>query len=166
MNPAAHPLPGYAVTEAELETVGFSPFTLRIDELPVLLAQGDGCNWSTLGDVPDAPGLYAFTVEADKIAVVYIGMTTHLWMVAKGRLPRSAGARGGQRYGRPKHAGATRQRVNLLATEQMRLGRTVRHWLRPFDVANQPNLLLRQDLLAEEERLIAMWQLRELGWNR
>lgn len=78
-------------------------------------------------------------------------------MVTKGRLPRPAGARDGQRYGRPKYAGITRQRVNILVAAQLAAGRRVRHWLRPL-----PEPLLRE----EEERLIQRWQLREVGWNR
>ena len=46
-----------------------------------------------------------------------------LWMVTMGRLPGSGGARGGQRYGRPRHAGETRQRVSILIAEQLRSGR-------------------------------------------
>ena len=95
--------------------------------------------------VPDAPGLYAFTVEDEhQVRVAYVGLTGHLWMVTKGRLPGSGGARGGQRYGRPRHAGGTRQRVNILIAEQLRTGRVVRHWVRPL-----PAAVLR----AEEERL-------------
>lgn len=111
-----------------------------------------------MGEVPDAPGLYAFTVEDDhELRVAYVGLTEHLWMVTKGHLPGGAGARGGQRYGRPKHAGVTRKRVNILIAEQLRAGRLVRHW-----VLSLPGVALR----AEEERLIIDWDLRRVGWNR
>lgn len=88
--------------------------------------------------------------------MTYVGRTEHLWMVTKGQLPGSGG-RGGQRYGRPQHAGATRQRVNILIAEQLREGRSVRHWVRPGPV---------NELRAEEERLITEWDLRRVGWNR
>jgi hypothetical protein len=91
------------------------------------------------------------------IRVTYVGLTEHLWMVTKGRLPGSGGARGGQRYGRPRHAGVTRQRVNILIAGQLRSGRVVRHWVRTLPVAA---------LRAEEERLINSWNLRRVGWNR
>jgi hypothetical protein len=51
---------------------------------------------------PAGPGLYAFTVEDDReLRVAYVGLTSHLWMVTKGRLPGGQEARGGHRYGRP-----------------------------------------------------------------
>jgi hypothetical protein len=77
-------------------------------------------------------------------------------MVTKARLP-GGGARGGQRYGRPRHAGATRQRVNILIAEQLWAERLVRHWVRQ---------LPRAALRAEEERFITSWELRRIGWNR
>lgn len=64
----------------------------------------------------------------------YVGMTSHLWMVTKGRLPRGEGARPGQRYGRPKYAGLTRQRINAAIGEELRMGRRVRHWVRPVAI--------------------------------
>jgi hypothetical protein len=103
-------------------------------------------------------GRTSFTVVGgDAQHVAYVGLTTHLWMVTKGRLPRSGGARGGQRYGRPKYAGRIWQRVNVLIAGQIALGRRVLHWLRP---------LVEERLCAEEEALITRWRLRELGWNR
>jgi hypothetical protein len=133
----------------------------------IQLPDGLGCNWTTVGTVPDAPGLYAFTVEHDaQVSVTYVGMTEHLWMVTKGRLPRSGGARGGQRYGRPKHAGATRKRINCLVAEQIQLGRTVRHWLQPHPEVAGSEVDVRSTLLAEEEGLIVRWDLRTVGWNR
>ncbi len=52
--------------------------------LDVDLPAGQGAEWTTIGEVPDAPGLYAFTVEDDhQIRVAYVGLTGHLWMVTK-----------------------------------------------------------------------------------
>jgi hypothetical protein len=151
-------LPGFAVSAPELSAAGFVPLELLIERLDVALPAGTGCEWATAGSVPDGPGLYAFTVEDDReLRVVYVGLTSHLWMVTKGRLPGGQGARGGQRYGRPRHAGATRQRVNVLIAEQVRAGHRVRHWVRPTPAAA---------LHAEEERLISSWKLRQNGWNR
>jgi hypothetical protein len=95
--------------------------------------------------------------DGEHQAVTYVGMTTHLWMVTKGRLPRSGGGRGGQRYGRPRHAGATRVRINLLIAAEISKGHRIRHWLQPFE---------ERSLADEEERLIRLRQLRHLGWNR
>jgi hypothetical protein len=151
-------LPGHPVTVEELSAAGFRPLALKVSSLEVDLPTGSGCEWTTVGEVPDAAGLYAFTVEdGDDLRVVYVGLTSHLWMVTKGHLPGCAGARGGQRYGRPRHAGVTRQRVNVLIAEQLRAGRLVRHWVCPV-----PKAILRN----EEERLIAGWNLRRVGWNR
>jgi len=149
--------PGHPILATELSLAGFEPLELRVTSLNVHLSSGRGCEWTTIGEVPDAPGLYAFTVEDDQqMRVAYVGLTEHLWMVTKGRLP-GGGARGGQRYGRPRHAGATRQRVNILIAEQLRAGRLVRHWVRKLPLA-----MLR----AEEERFITGWDLRRVGWNR
>jgi hypothetical protein len=149
--------PGHPVTLAGLRQAGFRDLELRVTSLDVSLPAGRGCEWTTIGEVPDAPGLYAFTVEDDhQLRVAYVGLTGHLWMVTKGRLPGSGGARGGQRYGRPRHAGVTRQRVNILIAGQLRSGRVVRHWVRPLPAAA---------LRAEEERLITSWNLRQAGWN-
>lgn len=159
-------MPGTPVTEDELEILGFSPHELRFRNVAVDLLSGElGSEWDTLGEVPDSAGLYAFTVEDDRsLHVAYVGMTEHLWMVTKGRLPTGE-ARGGQRYGRPKHAGVTRERINVLVTEQVRLGRRVRHWLRPIPDGDGGEDL-RSRLLREEEALIQRWQLRSTGWNR
>jgi hypothetical protein len=150
--------PGHPVTAADLRQAGFRCLELRVTSLDVNLPAGRGCEWTTTGEVPDAPGLYAFTVEDDhQFRIAYVGLTGHLWMVTKGKLPGSGGARGGQRYGRPRHAGETRQRVNILIAEQLRSGRVVRHWVRPLPAAA---------LRAEENRLITSWELRRVGWNR
>jgi hypothetical protein len=114
--------PGQPITATDLAKAGFQPLELRVTSLDVDLPSGRGCEWTTIGEVPAAPGLYAFTVEdAHQIRVAYVGLTEHLWMVTKGRLP-GGGARGGQRYGRPRHAGLTRQRVNILIAGQLRAG--------------------------------------------
>ena len=107
-----------SVSVVELSAVGFRLLALEVSSLEVHLPTGTGCEWTTVGDVPGAPGLYAFTVQdGHDLRVVYVGLTSHLWMVTNGHLPGGAGARGGQRYGRPKHAGVARQRVNVLIAE-------------------------------------------------
>lgn len=149
--------PGHPISATDLAGAGLHSLELRVSNLDVDLLSARGCEWSTLGEVPDAPGLYAFTVEdGHQMRVAYVGRTEHLWMVTKGRLP-GGGARGGQRYGRPRHAGATRRRVNILIAEQLRAGRVVRHW-----ICQLPSAALR----AEEERFITSWDLRRCGWNR
>ena len=150
-------LPGHPVTEDELKALGFAPHDIDVHAVDVRLPGGIGCEWATLGDVPDAPGLYAFTVnDHAALHVTYVGLTTHLWMVTKGRLPRSGGARPGQRYGRPTYAGLTRQRVNILVAVELHAGHHVRHWLRTLAI---------DDLRYEEEALIQRWRLRQVGWN-
>jgi hypothetical protein len=158
-------VPGHVTSEGELKSLGFAPLSIELLRA-IALAEGNGCEWNTLGVVPEGPGHYLFTVEtADAIRVTYAGLTTHLWMVTKGRLPRGGGARPGQRYGRPIYAGATRRRVNLLVAEQFGLGRSVRHWVRPMaHDTREPTASLR--LVMGEEELIVRWRLRDLGWNR
>jgi len=152
-------LPGFPVSEAELIALGFAPHDLQFEHGHVQLSEGRiGTAWVTLGDVPDAAALYAFTVDdGTRHNVTYVGKTSHLWMVTKGRLPRSAGARPGQRYGRPTYAGVTRHLVNVQVAVEVAAGRRVRHWLRP---------LAQSDLAVEEARLIRLWRLRDVGWNR
>lgn len=150
--------PGTQVKPSDLMRMGFQKFELQVLK-PIELSSGQsGINWNTIGEVPDSSGLYAFTVEgSQELRVTYVGMTSHLWMVTKGRLPRSGGSRGGQRYGRPKHAGETRKRINVEAAEQILIGRTVNHWIK---------LVKLEDLRKSEERLIVLWNLRNTGWNR
>ncbi len=129
--------------------------------------QGGLIGWDTLGSVPDAPGLYCFVGQktpSNELRVFYVGMTSHLWMVAKGQLPGGI-ARGGQRYGRPKHAGTTRQRVNAEVARLAANGWTFSHWLRAVEAPADP-ATLEALLRAEESRLIAIWDLRVVGWNR
>jgi hypothetical protein len=164
--PAAAPLPGTPSSEDELRHLGFIPLDLSVKRTGLRLPFGTGCDWDSSGHIPDGPGHYLFTVEDGfRLHVAYAGLTTHLWMVTKGYLPRSGGARGGQRYGRPTHAGVTRKRINVLVTEQMNHGRIVRHWVRAFHESNQGGDL-GTALKAEEEMLIGKWQLRRTGWNR
>lgn len=159
--------PGTPVTEPELRELGFVPHELRFLRGDVPLPGGVGLNWDTLGEIPDSPGLYAFTTEdptlAASLRVAYVGLSTHLWMIAKGQLPGGVG-RGGQRYGRPKHAGVTRKRVNVEVAGARAEGLHVRHWLRPMTVP--PGAEASTFLRHEEERLILMWALRTSGWNR
>lgn len=153
-----HPIPGTLVHPSDLAGIGFQKCELKNIE-PVKLRNGqNGINWDTVGEVPDSSGIYAFTVEdACQLRVTYVGMTSHLWMVTKGRLPRGGGARGGNRYGRPKHAGETRKRINVEAAEQIRFGRTVNHWVK---------LVQQENLTKAEADLIKLWDLRKTGWNR
>jgi hypothetical protein len=126
---------GRRLPPAELSSLGFRSLDMTIGRIDLELTGGMGCEWTTVGDVPDAPGLYASTLHRaseDDLRVVYVGMTENLWMVTKGRLPRGGGARGGQRYGRPTHAGETRQRVNVEVLRAHLDGWTVRHWVRPL----------------------------------
>ena len=155
---SAYPLPGTPVTDEELSALGFIPLELEFVDSPVILPLGTGCSWITTGEVPDTAGLYAFTVAVDGFMhVTYVGRTSHLWMVTKGQLPRSGGSRPGQRYGRPKYAGVTRQRINVLIAAQRAAGRQVRHWVRPLPDA---------ETRLQEEQLIVRWRLRDTGWNR
>jgi hypothetical protein len=152
--------PGRPIEDAELLAIGFVPFEIEVRPDDVAVPKyGVGRNWVTLGDVPDSPGLYAFTVDDGRQqCVTYVGKTDHLAMVTKGRRPgaRNLG-RGGQRYGRPLYSGDTRRYVNTCATIELVAGKRVRHWLRP---------LALEQLRTEEEALIERWGLREVGWNR
>ena len=129
--------------------------------------EGGLIGWDTLGAIPEAPGLYCFVGQktpSNGLRVFYVGMTSHLWMVTRGQLPGGI-ARGGQRYGRPKHAGSTRQRVNAEVARLAADGWTCSHWLRAVEAPTDPaslEVLLR----SEESRLIARWNLRVVGWNR
>jgi len=123
--------------------------------------------WDTLGEVPRAPGLYCFVGEHGSpgdLRIFYVGMTTHLWMVTKGQLPGGV-ARGGQRYGRPKHAGETRRRVNGEVARMTADAWTFTHWLRAVEAPDE-RANIEALLRAEESRLIGIWELRKVGWNR
>jgi hypothetical protein len=146
---------------------GFHPLRLRITRMDISLAGGTGCEWDTLDTVPDAPGVYAFTLHWPTLPqrhVMYVGQTDHLWMVTKGRLPGGE-ARGGQRYGHPRHAGVTRQRINLGIAGAVRMGWVPEHWVRPVAGLAPDVAVRRRQLRALEEYFIAGWRLRAVGWN-
>jgi hypothetical protein len=161
-------LPGHAVGEAALRNEGFAPLSIEVRRLGVALPNGSGCEWTTQGNVPTGPGLYAFSVEdGTHLHVTYVGQTEELWMVTKGRLPAGPSrSRPAQRYGRPRYAGITRQRINVLIAEQLQSGRTVRHWVQPLANAPASPDDLRGHLTQAEEALIQRWRLRHVGWNR
>lgn len=96
---------------------------------------------------------------------MYVGLTEELWMVTKGRLP-GGGARPGQRYGRPRYAGVTRQRINTLIAPLAAAGELMRHWVKPVSDPPLDRSELRALLLDEEQELISRWALRRDGWNR
>ena len=154
------------MTRETLNQLGFQEHALR--RVPSSDVPAAGLiGWDTVGHVPDSPGLYCFVGQFESsrdLRIFYVGMTTHLWMVAKGQLPGGV-ARGGQRYGRPKHAGTTRQRVNAEIARMSVMGWTFTHWLRPVQVP-PGSANVKALLLAEESRLINIWELRVAGWNR
>jgi hypothetical protein len=158
--------PGYLTNATDLRGLGFLPLLLDVRASDVDLPFGRGCEWTTVGDIPKGPGLYAFTLGDDNdLRVMYIGLTEELWMVTKGRLP-AGGARPGQRYGRPRYAGVTRQRINGLVGEHLRAGGIVRHWVWPVVDVPPDRHALRAHLLELEQDLITRWNLRRVGWNR
>ena len=61
---------------------------------------------------------------------------------------------------------ALNQLINVAVAEQLRAGRTVRHWVRLLKDAPEDEVLLRQRLVQEEAALIRQWNLRQTGWNR
>ena len=158
---------GTVVPVSELSDLGFIAFDLRFRPEIVPTPLGPGTDWDTVGDPPPGPGLYLFTTEdpsqPSSLRVVYVGLTSNLWMVAKGQLP-GGNARGGQRYGRPKHAGQTRQRINIEITRARRDGLEVRHWMKPMTIPDGEDVGLH--LRRAEEELIVGWSLRTAGWNR
>jgi hypothetical protein len=151
------------VTTAEaLRDHGYRP--LKIAWLPTTYQHptlGLCRNFDVVGDVPALGGLYLYNTydgSADDpvLRVRYIGRTSHLWMTTKGVLP-GGGGRGGQRYGRPRHAGATRQRINAAVTADAAEGLQVGLWVRPVPAC---------ELHAAEEADILKWDLRRHGLNR
>lgn len=156
---------GFATTPTELAAAGFVPLSLEFRPTTVQLPYGAACEWTTIGEVPTGPGLYAFTSGDDDIRVLYVGLTEELWMITKGRLP-AGGARPGQRYGRPRYAGVTRQRVNALIAGRLLRGESIRHWVRPLGEQPGDRAAVRRRLLELEEDLIIRWDLRRVGWNR
>lgn len=149
------------LTEGQLHEAGYESFSINWQSDAVFDHHDYGpCqHFDVVGAVPATPGLYAFTVARDdRLDVRYVGMTTDLWMVTKGR--RSSGApRGGQHYGRPRHAGVTRQRVNSALTADP-ANATALMWLRPERFARS------DELRHLEEREISRWGLRRNGLNR
>ncbi len=157
---------GHGTTADAMRAFGFSPLQLEFRPASIELPTGPGCEWTTVGAVPSGPGLYAFTIGPDEgLRVMYVGLTEELWMVTLGRLP-AGGARPGQRYGRPRYAGVTRQRINALIAARVGGGALVRHWVRPLPDPPQDRAAVRARLLQDEQELIATWKLRSVGWNR
>ena len=150
------------VQEPELRALGFHPLHLRwLERRHEHHGIGTCRDFDVEGDVPTAGGLYLFARRNDdEIDIRYVGMTTHLWMVTKGRLPSGA-ARGGQRYGRPKHAGVTRARINAALTTAADRGEVVTPWVRPT-----AGTASAAQLREQEEIAIQRWQTRRYGLNR
>jgi hypothetical protein len=118
--------------------------------------------FDVVADVPRSAGLYVFGVDLDaSVDVRYVGQSSHLWMVTKGRLPGGQ-ARPGQRYGRPKWSGATRQRINAALTEAADAGRTVRMWVKTIGGV----IDIKQALDIAEGDAISRWELCRYGLNR
>ena len=157
---------GARVARDDLMRLGFVEHPLRM-VADADVPEGGMTGWDIVGPIPDAPGLYCFAGQkdpSDGLRVFYVGMTSHLWMVAKGKLPGGI-ARGGQRYGRPKHAGTTRRRVNAEVARLAAAGWRFSQWLRAVEAPADP-AALEALLRVEESRLIARWDLRIVGWNR
>lgn len=150
---------GTWVSEHELRSLGFVPLGIEFTGKRHDLKSGTCSDWNTIGVVPEARGVYAFVVEEPdaQLRVVYVGRTEHLWMVTKGTLPQGL-SRPGQRYGRPKWAGVTRERINAHVTAAVADGLVVTHWV----CARQPD----EDLDLIERNLIKRWDLVRCGWNR
>lgn len=157
----AHLDTGTPVTQVELTRRDFSPFQLQFRNGPS--AQGT-CEWNTLGSVPDAPGLYAFvlTDRCGYLRVTYVGFTSNLWLVTKGRLPSGASRRG-HRYGRPKYATSDRSRISGLVCQAIQEGFEVGHWLSPRHFP--PELELEVALTDARDNLIRTWRTTKHGWN-
>jgi hypothetical protein len=51
--------PGHLITASGLSQLGFQPLGLRVTSLEVDLPSGRGCEWTTIGQVPPSPRLYA-----------------------------------------------------------------------------------------------------------
>jgi len=76
---------GHPLSVNDLDAEGCIPLALEVRALDLDLPSGRGCEWTTVGDVPRGPGLYAFTVGDDNdLRVVCVGLTEELWMVTKG----------------------------------------------------------------------------------
>ncbi|MCL1800315.1 MAG: hypothetical protein FWG25_02980 [Promicromonosporaceae bacterium] len=154
---------GTLVPKQELMDLGFVPHDLEF--LGETTVKGKpAVKWNTLGDIPATAGIYLLTSQDsnnDDIRVFYVGQTKDFWQITKGIVSnpkiRKNRSRPGQRYGRPKHSGRTRRRINREVMRQVEDGRTVQHWLRTLDGTK---------LNDEETRLIRLWNLKKNGWNR
>lgn len=152
------------VTDTEaLLGMGYRPLGLRWHQTGYEHPLYGLClNFDVCDPVPSAPGTYIFTIDRDAmIEVRYVGKTEHLWMVTLGKRPPNQ-PRGGQRYGRPRHAGDTRQWVSAGLSPQAASGLTVRQWVRPVPSTSD----LGAVLLKREREDIARWDSRRLGLNR
>ncbi len=147
-----------STTGNELRAEGWQPFEIRWLD--------DTCNhhryetmrsFDVVGKVPSGPGLYIFTLGRDIVDIRYCGKSKDLWMIAYGKLWYGA-PRGGNRYGRPKTAGDTRQWVNSRLMQH--LDDEPRIWTREMPGA------MESDLLEVEDALIDRWHTWQLGWNR
>jgi hypothetical protein len=150
----------------ELAGLGFVKHELNIIGTSDAFAVGDGLLWNTMGELPSGPGLYCFVASepgTTSLRVMYVGLSTQLSGIAAGT-DSHGNARGGQRYGRPRHAGATRKRINAEVARLVEDGQTVTHWFARLLVPenDEPGEFLRQ----QEEKLILQWRLRTAGWNR
>jgi hypothetical protein len=119
---------GIPVARDNLTRLGFVEHPLKL-VTDADVPEGGLIGWDTLGPVPDAPGLYCFVGLKDpsnELRVFYVGMTSHLWMVAKGQLPdgiarggptlRTAEARRNDSPTRERGSGQTRRRrLDVLA---------------------------------------------------
>jgi hypothetical protein len=161
MEPDGNRLPNH-VTNDELHAAGYHRLHLTWRGARFEHPLYDRCrDFDVAADVPQSQGLYLFGLEtAAGVDIRYVGMTTHLWMVTRGRLPDGR-ARGGQRYGRPRHAGPTRQRINAAMTAETERGAVVGLWINP---RHEPGGT--SSLRLEEEKAIERWQLRSHGLNR
>ena len=158
-------VPGASVSRSHLAQLGFMEHELEILGPSDALGTGDGLSWNTLGPLPTGPGLYCFVAMEHVSAaprVMYVGLSSQLSAIAAGTDP--LGARGGQRYGRPKYAGMTRKRINAEVARLVRDGLFVTHWFSMLSVPDdqEPRAFLHR----AEEALILRWNLRVVGWNR
>jgi hypothetical protein len=76
------------------------------------------------------------------------------------------GPRPGQRYGRPRYAGVTRQRVNPLIVTRVTAFELTPALVRRVDAPPGDGAAVRARLLQLEQVVIAQWSLRRVGWSR
>jgi hypothetical protein len=149
----------YGVNVDELATWGFEPVKIRWLCTTFDDKRYANCrDFDVEGRVPRSSGLYVFVLERHAtVDVRYVGRTSDLPMVTLGKTTNGQ-PRGGQRYGRPKHSGDTRRRVNAALTSDASNGAVVGMWLRRF--VSSPAALA-----SEEETLISHWRTRFYGLN-